>query len=179
MENPSKVTILQNRQYKIRVDIPDKITFLIARFLKKLEVRPRITSMLSAMVKPTSSTGKFLLKRTDPPISFSDNAYSATGFPIKNTSTFLWHSQHKPTKIPVSPSGLLPHNSAGLKEMPSPSQAVPACKGAEGGCMSYPSYPLFWQIFGEKQQIWLPTLIRCRSNIYSSIRFYQINIPRV
>ena len=90
------ITVLPDCQYRIRVDRSGSITFKNHHFLKKLEVRPRPTPILSAMPEPTSSTCNVLPTHSTPLNSFNDDAHTVFGHPIMNTSTNPhWANQQK------------------------------------------------------------------------------------
>ena len=100
--------------------------------LKRLEVRPRLTTIPSAMPKPTSPTCNVLLTHPNPSISSRGIDHTAIGCPIRGTSTYLRHSQCLPTKNPLALSRLLPPNRESLKELSTPHRALSAEKGEVG-----------------------------------------------
>ena len=76
-------------------------------FLRKWELKARLTSIPSAMPKPMSPTSNVPLMHPDTPTFSSNDACVAIGHPTEGTytSTCLWSS-----KIPRALSGLFSDN---------------------------------------------------------------------
>ena len=114
------ITVLLNRQYRIRVDGSGRIVLTNRLFLRKCKFKtaPKLIPTPAA-ITPTINTP---LLNPDPPTSFSNDTHIFT--------------HPRSSKIPRALSRLIPHNRPGLKERHSPLTIRPA----RGGGWRWRSY---------------------------------------
>ena len=105
------VTVLPDRQYRIRVDGSGRVTLRNRRFLRKCEFKTTPTPIPSATPSAITSTTNAPLLYPDPPTSSGNNTHTAIETAIQTTLP-----RPQSSKIPRALSRLLPHNRPGLKE---------------------------------------------------------------
>ena len=122
------ISVLPERQYKIRVDGSRRITLRNRRFLKKCKLKPAPTPIPSATVGPTIPSTNATVMR--PPLPPCNSTYTATR-PQQQTTHIT--PRLRSSRIPRALSRLLPHNKPGVKERQT-SHVTRPTRGGEGRC---------------------------------------------
>ena len=118
------ISILPERQYKIRVDGSRRITLRNRRFLKKCKLKPAPTPIPSATIGPTIPSTNATVTR--PPLPPCNSTYTATR-PQQQTTHIT--PRLRSSRIPRALSRLLPHNKPGVKERQTSHTTRPTCGG--------------------------------------------------
>ena len=121
------ISILPDRQYRIRVNGSGRITLRNRRFLRKCEFKPAPTPIPSAALGPTTpSSNTPLLHR--PPSPYNS---TRTAFEPQQQTTYT-SPRLRSSRITRALSRLLPHNKPGLKERYTPHTTRPTRGGGRG-----------------------------------------------